>query len=874
MCADLDEIFDRDVGRGLSPSRARIRYAANMLASAGSMARWRLRVAGPGLGSLLDVKLGIRMLRKHPALTGVAVLALSIGIPVGLVPHHMKGLYEVTLPFDDGERIVELRAWDVEAGRTDRRVLHDFHAWRGSLQSFSRIGAARSGPLNVVDDEGRASPAAGAEVTASTFEILRVSPLLGRRLVEADEEPGAPDVVVIGYDLWRSRFGGDPDVLGRPLRIGRVSHEIVGVMPEGFLFPLRDNLWIPLRTGSVVEPRAGPELLIFARPADGVTEEQVLRQMESLHAGQVERFPAVLEDVRPQIASYVDLVTRNAGSGEDLVIMAVWQIFTLILLAVACGNVGTLVLARTTARSGELAIRTALGASRSRIVTQLFAESLVLALLATGAGLALAYYVAERFDAMAASTNELPFWFDFSLNHRTVLAALALGVFCAGIAGVVPAVKATGGKIQGSLQRAASGRSGVRFGGVTSALIVVEVALGVASLFGGGIALLMAPRETERMEIGVERLLTAQVRVRSPAGLPTGVEEGPDAYGASRVASVHREIVRRLSSEPRVRGAALTGTLPAGMHHPTARIELDGGDRGDDGSGYRVLLGRVGVGYLEALGAPVVQGRTFRESDLEAYEQDGDAPVIVDTTFVDRVLHGRNPIGQRVRYVARADEEPGRWHEVVGVVGQAGMPSLDLAGNDAGLYHPIAPGYAGPLWIALRVDGDPTGFVPRLREVVAGVDPTVLIEQPMSLSDLLEESRLGVYWTLLAVGVVAGIAIVLSVAGLYALMSFTVAQRTREIGVRAALGADARRITWLIARRAMLQLTVGIALGTSGSLLIVGGAAPDLFAWLEGANLALLWAAGGVLLIGALACVLPTRRGLRIQPMDALRADG
>ena len=874
VLGDLEETLRRDLQRGVRPRRARWRYVNNAVRSALSLARTRVR--GPGRGrrrgfgplgvSLLDVKLSLRMLVKHPGLTLVAVFALALGLPASMAPVHVFEVFDADLPFEGGERIVGLRYRRIEGLIHPRGSAFEYRLWRERLSGLEEIGAARMDRHNLVVG-GKASPLPGAEMTASGFRITGVPPLLGRPLIDADEDPGAPDVVVIGYEAWRSLFAGDPEVVGRTVLVAGEPHTVVGVMPEGYLFPAYQQLWIALRTGTPAEPTR-EELQIFGRLADGVSERQVLAQMESIHQRLVERFPDVLANRRPQVVSYLALVNGNPSTGDTIRLGAPIQLLALLLLAVACGNVGTLILARTATRTGELAVRTALGASRARIVGQLFVECLVLALVATGVGLACAAYVTERFGATMAKLDDIPFWFDFGLSHRTVMQALGLAVFCAVLAGVGPALKVTSGGIQGSLQRAAASSSGVRFGGLTSALIVAEVALGVACLFAGGFSLLLIPRAATHIEIPTDRFLAAEVRV-PPLLVSGGEEESPEVHRA-RISSVHRELVERLGPEPGIRGVTLTRRVPGAAHSPV-RVEVEGGDRAGDGLGHRVLRGQVGVGFFEGVGAPVLEGRGFRDEDLEVYAREGEAPVIVNTSFVERVLRGQNPIGRRIRYVPRAGSEPGRWYEVVGVVRRLGMSNFDGVLDGGGLYHPMAPGELEQVSILLRVDGDPAAWSTRLRETVAEIDPSVLVEKPVPLDEMADIMGLSLRWLLLAIGVVAGISIVLSVAGLYALMSFTVAQRTREIGVRSALGADRRRIVSVIAKRAVLQLTAGVVLGAAGTQTFVLVFAPEAFTWVEGEHAVLLWASGLVLVIGALACVVPTRRGLRIQPMDALR---
>ena len=818
--------------------------------------------------SLLDVKLAWRMLAKYPGLTLVAVFALAIGIPASLAPTHLLNMFEVTLPFEDGERIVGLRHRYIAELEPSPGSIHEFTVWRGALTSFEHVGAARSDRYNLIAEDGRTRPYRGSRMSASSFAIVRVTPLMGRPLIPGDELTGAPDVVVLGFDAWQSLFDGDRSVVGRSLRVGGTPHTVVGVMPEGFLFPENDHFWIPLRGGGLESrPGEGPDLWIYGRLADGVTETRALAEMTAIHRGLVEQHPTVYTELRPEIVPFTYVTTGNPAAMAW--IFGSMQLFALVLLAVACGNVGTLVLARTAARSGEIAVRTALGASRARIVSQLFVESLVLALLSTGIGLLIAAFVAERVS-LVWYPDQLPFWFDFSVDRRTVLPALGVAVFCAVVAGVLPALKATSRGIRVNMERTGAGHSSVRFGRATTALIVAEVAIGVVCLFAGVVASRMMIANTPPpMQIRAEQFLAAELRLPEPEAGRSGAAPQSEAFRA-RLASVQRELVRRLTEEPGVRGVALAEALPK-QFHSSGRVEVEGDAAGAAGDAQVVLSGRVDVGFFAALEQPIYEGRDFAPSDLAAAER--STAVIVNTTFVDRVLRGRNPIGQRIRYAVPAGAEPGPWYEIVGVVGHLGMIEQDPTPDDAGLYHPGLLGALYPLRMAIHLTGDPTAFAGRLREIAGAVDPEALILNPVSLDALEWADRLAMRWTIVALGAVAAIAIVLSVAGLYAIISFTVVQRTHEIGVRAALGADSVDIMGLIVRRALGQLAVGITIGVAvtAAIVVKGFGADASFSPLAGWPLMLGATAVAVVLIGVAACVVPTLRGLRIRPIEALR---
>ncbi len=384
----LEQRVQDYIARGMDPEEARaaalerlgalerVRGECTDLLSAERRAKARREWL---LFSWLDLKLSLRMLVKQPGLTMVAVFALAIGIPVGLLPLHVLDSLTTPLPVEDGEAIVMVRNYDRAQSSPVMRPLHDFVLWREELSSFEDLAMWRTDLYNVNSEDGRATPARGAEVTASVFSLLRIPPLLGRPLNDADQVIGAPNVVVIAYDLWQSRLAGDPDIVGRTIRIGAVPHTVVGVMPEEFLFPIRDHLWLPFRYNPLAYERgAGPSGRIMGRLADDVSIEEARTEIEVLGQRMANQFPDTHAQLLPQVLPYTRVLTE-IDSPEARAGIVLTQILAFLLLALACGNVGILILARAATRSGELAIRTALGASRVRIVSQMFIESFVLA---------------------------------------------------------------------------------------------------------------------------------------------------------------------------------------------------------------------------------------------------------------------------------------------------------------------------------------------------------------------------------------------------------------------------------------------------------------------------------------------------------------
>jgi len=817
----------------------------------------------PVVVSWLDVKLGLRMLVKHPALTLVSTFALAVGIPVGLAPDHFVGGITAPLPVPEGERIRFLRLWSPALGREEITSYQDFERWSGALTSFEVVAAFRRTRHNV-DAGGEAGAGVrAAEMTPSAFDLLRVGPLLGRAFRPEDASPGAPEVAVVGYDLWQARYAGDPLIVGRTIRIGEVRHTVVGVMPEGFLFPMRESLWTPLRVPEEDRSASVP-VRIIGRLADRVTDTQAGAELAVVAArpnlAEAER------QVRPRVATYAHILVPglDGGLGQSYEVLLFQSLAWLVLL-VACGNVGMLVFARSATRAGELAVRTALGASRARIIAQAFIESLVLALLAAGAGLLLLGLALELiWRVLPAGVPEtLPYWIDWSIDGGTVVHAFVLAGLSAAVAGALPAVRYSGGSIQATVQEVRAGRHGRRFGGLSGVLIVADVAVAVAAVGFTLTASELLTRSSESEEIvGIpaSEYLAATVHLaadRQRSGVAPGEVE--------RMARTQEELVRSVRSEPGVHAVAVADALPR-MEHSSRIVEVAGIEAPEERKGINVRVARVSPDFFSSLGAPVLAGRGFDVTDLG---EDRSA-VIVNTTFVENVLQGQNALGRRIRFHPWGEGEPGPWKEIVGVVGHLGM-RITSPERAQGVYEPFAPGELGAVQLGIHLGPDPSSFVPRLRELAGDVAPGAIV----SVTGPLDEVREGDWYLILAASLGAGllVAVLLALAasGIYAVMSLAVTERTTEIGIRAALGAGRRRLVVAVIRRAMAQLGLGVLLGLplAAMFLVSDGGSP-----FAGAGKTLAVGVVVLLLVGLAACTGPTLRVLRVEPNEALRAEG
>ncbi len=817
--------------------------------------------------SWLDVKLGLRMVARSPGLTLVSTFALAIGIPVGLAPAHFVDGLLAPLPVPEGEQIRLLRLWSPALGRTTATTTHDYETWRSSLSTFEGIAAFRQTAYNVDLENGGWTVVRGAEVTASAFSILRVRPQLGRPILAADEVPGEGRVVVIGHDLWQARYGGDPGIVGRSVDLSGVSRTVVGVMPPGFRFPTHESVWTPLQVVPGGPAGSAENVRVFGRLADGVPDARARTDL----ALAAERSAVPGRDRRTvaQVKPFAYIALPGLGGGLRATPEFLgFQSLALLVLLVACINVAMLVFARTATRSSELAVRTALGASRARIVLQVFVECLVLALLAAGAGLLLLTAALQLMWRVipASWAAASPYWIRWDIGPDTVIRALALAGASAVVAGVVPAIRFTGRQVQGTIQRARARRTGVRFGGLPGVLLVVDVAVAVAAV---GFALTAwdvtqgAGSAANGVGIDADEYLAAAIRLPSDPAEPRGAT-GPER-GASRRAIVQEELVRRLREEPRVQGVALADVLPR-MDHPSRLVEAEGVAAPDGGRGVSTRIARVAVDFFESLDQPILAGRDFDTGDLA----DGSGVVIVNTTFVERVLGGQNAVGRRVRFVPWGDGEPGPWKEVVGVVGHLGMRAVS-PDNDQGVYEPVAPGELETVRLGIHLADDPAAFAPRLREVAGDVAPDLLLSAVGPLGEVFEGDWYLLRAVILGAWLLVSVLLALAASGIFAIMSFSVAERTTEIGIRSALGASRRDVAVSVARRAMAQIGVGVLLGLPvAALFLVDG---DGSRYL-GAGKTLVVGIVVMSVVGLAACTGPTLRALRIQPREALNGDG
>jgi predicted permease len=831
--------------------------------------------------SWLDLKLGARMVRRYPGLTIVGGLAMGVAIALGAGSLSVLALMnDPKLPLHEGERIVGLQVWGVLSNNAERRIAYDLATWKSELKTVRDVGAFRNALRAVGANDGRAEPARGVEMSAAGFRVARVAPLLGRYLVDDDERIGAPLVAVLGHEIWSGRFGSDTAIIGRQVKIGGTDHVVVGVMPAGFAWPINYNLWLPLRLDGNPQPRQGPALYAFGRLAPGVSLDEARSEVAALGDRTANQSPETHQRLRARLMPFA-LSWFELDDPETVLAYRAAHAAVTLLFLIICVNIAILVYARTATRQAEIAVRSALGASRSRIVAQLVGEGALLAAIGAAVGLALIAFIAsqaQRIIAESGNAGFIPFWLNTGVSAKTIGFLIAMAGLAAIVIGVVPALQVTGRHVQANLQRLAGGHASVRMGKLWTSLVIVEVSLTVATL---PTAAFLTSKSLEAMATGpglpAEEFLMAELslnREQTEAG-----EREEDSLFTRRATQRRYDVIRRLEAEPNVAGVSFSaGGIGS---ESSGRVEIDGQpvayETGSSGTGPRwarwggavkvVRFAAVDPAFFDALAITPLLGRTFRPSDAAPLT----TAAVVNRTFVDSLLPGVNPIGVRFRELGSPGMGPvpdyrGPWQEIVGVVQD--VPALVDYERPGGVWY-TPTRHIEPATLLIHVRGtDPTTFSSRLRTITSEVDQGMFLRRVQPLDDMLWNSHLPLRLGTAGLLSVSLAVLVLSAAGLYALMTVIVTQRRREIGIRVALGADKRRVLTAIFSRAALQVGGGIAVGIAigGCVQWFGGGPFNTWVILPGVSLFML-------AVGALAALGPARRGLAIQPISVLKED-
>jgi predicted permease len=814
---------------------------------------------GWGVEQLLnDVRYAARGLAKSPGTAVIAVIALTLGIGLTSVMFSIVyGALHRGLPFEGGDRIVHMERANPSEGIESMEVtIHDFTYWQERQRSFETFAAFRMGTVNIRGTE-RPERFEGAFVSHQFFDVTGEQPILGRTFTAEETGPGVPLRVVLGHSAWEDRFGGDPGVLNQIVTVNGEQGEIIGVMPEGFEFPLEEDVWVPLRLDPVAIPRGeGFGLEVIGKLREGVSIDQAGRELELVAAELAAEYPETNEGVTANLKPYTEEFIGSEETGLLYVMLAA----VVLVLIIACANVANLLLARASMRIRDMAIRTAMGASRRRIIGQVMSEALVLATVGVVFGLGVAWVGITLFDRAVEPTNP-PFWLVFKLDAPIIAFVVGVGVLAAVVSGLIPALRASRTDVNAILKDESRGSSSLQIGKLSRALVVAEVALSMALLFSSGLMFQSFTR-VNNIDLGfrADEVFSARVGV-----FP---ERFPDTEARLRF---WEDLENRLAAMPGVRAASLSSSAP-GTGNGMTSVRIAGQSYQADQDLPLARWALATAEFDETMGFEVLEGRWFTDLD-----DAGGAPVaVVNRSFADRhfpeggalgkfITPQLSPIGGEVEPMQR---------EIVGIVPDLYMQSIgDTESDPDGVYLPLAQLDANFLTLLAWTEGEPLRLTQDVRDAVFAADPDTPIYWAQTVQQAIDENLwfFGIFGSLfMAFGAAA---LFLSSVGLYGVMAFSVAARTQEMGVRMALGSATNRVRGLVLRQGLKQIVIGSMIGVVLALLLGQGLSMILFGVTPRDPVTLLAVFLLLLTTGMAASYFPALRATRVDPVVALRAE-
>ncbi len=851
-----DELAAGGMPREEALQAARREFGNPTLIEEDSRAVWRW-TAVEALAA--DLRYAARQLRRSPSFTLATVLTLALGIGANTAVFSVvNAVVLLPLPFPEPDRLVAVESIDIRGGPHPTSLSYPtFFDFRARSRGFEHLVSYRDNQFTL-SGFGAPLQVPGAIVSWNLFPLLKVQPALGRGFLPSEEQRGER-VVVLSYELWQGRFGGDPSIVGRAIAVDRLPHTVVGIAPAGFNFPVgrrRVQIWTTLARDAasatvnpITEQRGARLLQAIARLKPGVSLAEAHAQLDGVAAGMVREYPDVYKNlprtsVRPELERMVG-DTRWA-------LFVLFAAVTLVLL-IACANVANLLLARTAEREREFAVRLAIGAGRARVVRQLLSENLLVALLGAGAGILVAFAALSAARPLAGES--IPRIELASIDTRVLAFSVVIALLTAFLFSVPSALRVAGARLDRGREAGARGSTDAN-DGFRGALVVVQVALGLTLLSAAGL-LLAAFLEVARRDPGCapEGVLTFQISL-------------PDnPYRDEKQAAFYESLLERLAQVPGV--ISVAGGVPLPLTGQQMQISFDIEERpAPPPARPSSDMAIVTPGFFKTIGAPLLRGRDFDARDTE------DAPpvLIVNQAFADKFFPGEDAVGKRIVPGANSRRNQSMKREIVGVVGNVRQSPLG-AEPEPIYYFPYRQLTWMPPATVVRAAIPPHALESSVRAVVASLDKEVPVYEIHTLDEVLWSGVAKPRFLGFLLGSFAAIALALTMVGLYGVLAYSVARRTREIGIRVALGATRGTIFGLVVRRAMLLVGIGIALGLGGA--VAGERLLSRMLYGVGPRTPLLVSAACVLiaLTAALAASLPARRAASTEPVEALRME-
>ena len=800
-----------------------------------------------------DVRYALRTLLNSPGFTAVAVMTLALGIGVNTAVFTVSNavLFKGFSYIKGNDRIVYM------TNSEGCCVSYpDFEDWRAQAKSFQGMAIVHGVQVTLSDKGGYPEYRDATEVSADTFRLIGRNPILGRDFTKSDEIPGAAPVAILNYSFWESRFGKDPGVVGRTVRLNAAPATVVGIMPPGFFFPQNQDVWVPLvRTPKVLRRANRDTWFVFGRLADGVTIESARTEMEAIGRRLEQAYPLTNKGFPPVLRNFAGFYI---GPNAALIYGSLWGAVGFVLL-IACANVANLMLARALGRSREISIRMALGAGRWRVVRQLLIESIMLSALGGLLGWWIAKWGVHSWELVSMPPGHS--WFDhvldYNLDYRVLAYLIAISVGTGILFGLAPALRLSKIDVNGTLKDGGRGSTGgVRGNRLSALLAVAEMTLAVILLAGAGV-MIRSYVNTYSADIGVqsEKILD---------GIPNLLAfRYPDATARF---SFYDRLKTRLEAVPGVESVALASSIPL---YGASRLsyELDGWAPVDEQSRPTLSAVTVGPGYFRTVGAAVLSGRDFYETDGFSARQ----VAIVNQRFARRFWPGENALGKRFRVFI--GNSPEAWLTIVGVVSNILQSDMARPELNSLVYLPWRQMGAGDMNVLVRTSVPPGSLRNIFRNQVHVLDSDMPIFGPFTLIERLQTR----YWDKARYTglflIFAAIALLLASVGLYAVIAHSVSRRTQEMGIRMALGAAVRDVLSLVFREGLLPVGIGLAIGLAASLAVNRVLKSELVQVSPGDPLTLIVTSAVLIFSAALGCWIPARRAMRVDPAVALRHD-